>query len=197
MKKYLFISVSIIILLFSCKKDDIDLHKYAGLPDATQSGQNTMGCLINGKPWVAKVFFPLHNSAVYCTYGELRPNLSSFDSLLFSGEFIQQINLLTDSARFEIQDFFNFQLKPIRKIGTYQLKDLYKNQFEYWYDRIGEPLKLYKIDTAKIQYFEITKLDTIKNIISGIFDLRLVEIDDKNDSLQITNGRFDCLYKQR
>ena len=53
MKKYIILSISIILVLFSCKKDDIDLHKYAGLPDATQSGQNIFGCIANGNPWVA------------------------------------------------------------------------------------------------------------------------------------------------
>ena len=175
------------------------MHKYPGLPDATQSGLNTMGCLINGKPWVAEVFFPLHiqDHAVYCTYGELRQNIASYDSLLFSGGFKQRLNLIPDSARYGIQDFFNFQLKPIRKVGTYELKGLFKNQFEYWYDRIGEQLKIYKIDTTKAQYFEITKLDTIRNILSGVFDLKMKRISDSNDTIQITNGRFDGKYWQR
>ena len=74
------------------------------------------------------------------------------------------------------------------------MKDLFKNELKYRFDSIGLPLKIYALDFSKPQYFEITKLDTARNIISGIFDLRLVEIDDKTDSLQITNGRFDGKY---
>jgi hypothetical protein len=52
----------------------------------------------------------------------------------------------------------------------------------------------------KTQYFEITKLDTIQNIISGLFDLKLVRKNFKtivlNDTIQITNGRFDGKYWQ-
>ena len=207
MKKYLLIFISLLLILFSCKKDpvsppvdNIDLHKYPGLPDATQSGLNTMGCLINGKPWVADVDgFVLKESQkpVYCTYGELRPKIASYDSLLFSTLFNQRLNWREDKARYEIQNAFIIQLKPIRKVGTYELKDMYQNKFEYWFDQIDEPIKIYEIDTAKPQYFEITKLDTIQNIISGVFDLKMKRISDSNDTIQITNGRFDGKYWQR
>ncbi len=212
MKKYLLISISIFVL-FSCKKDpvtptppvdNIDLHKYPGLPDATQSGLNTMGCLINGKPWVAKVdgFVLLDfQKPVYCTYGELRTKISSYDSLLFSTLFNQLINWKEEKARYDMQNAFVLQLKPIRKVGTYELKEMYQNKFEYHFDSIGVENKTYILDTIKSQYFEITKLDTTKNIISGIFDLKLVRKNfntlDFSDTIQITNGRFDGLYWQR
>lgn len=37
--------VSVSLLLLTCKKE-------GPLPYATQSGQNTFGCMINGKPYV-------------------------------------------------------------------------------------------------------------------------------------------------
>lgn len=58
MKKYLLSMICLFIVVLGCKKDhvaptppvdNIDLHKYPGLPDATQFGLNTMGCLINGE----------------------------------------------------------------------------------------------------------------------------------------------------
>ena len=211
MKKYLLSIICFVFLVLGCKKDpvsphvdNIDLHKYPGLPDATQSGLNTMGCLINGKPWVADVDgFVLFESQkpVYCTYGELRPKIASYDSLLFATLFNQSLNWREDKARYDIQNFFSLQLKPIIKVGTYELKDLYKNEFEYHFDSIGLEKKTYIIDTMKTQYFEITKLDTIQNIISGLFDLKLVRKNFKtivlNDTIQITNGRFDGKYWQR
>ena len=212
MKKYLLSIICFVFLVLGCKKDpvtptppvdNIDLHKYPGLPDATQSGLNTMGCLINGKPWVAKVdWFVLLESQkpVYCTYGELRPKIASYDSLLFSTLFNQSLNWREDKARYDIQNSFVLQLKPIRKVGTYELKDMYQNKFEYWFDSIGLQNKRYIVDTMKTQYFEITKLDTIQNIISGLFDLKLVRKNFKtivlNDTIQITNGRFDGKYWQ-
>ncbi len=207
MKKYLLSIICFVFLVLGCKKDpvsppvdNIDLHKYTGLPDATQSGLNTMGCLINGKPWVADVDgFVLFESQkpVYCTYGELRPKIASYDSLLFSTLFNQSLNWREDKARYDIQNSFVLQLKPIRKVGTYELKDMYQNKFEYWFDSIGLQNKIYIIDTLKPQYFEITKLDTIQNIISGVFDLKMKRISDSNDTIQITNGRFDGKYWQR
>ncbi len=35
----------LLIVLFSCKKDDL-------LPAATQNGANTFGCKVNGKTWI-------------------------------------------------------------------------------------------------------------------------------------------------
>lgn len=36
--------------------------------------------------------------------------------------------------------------------------------------------------------FEVTKLDTVNNIISGVFDFTL---SNGTDSISITDGRFD------
>ena len=144
MKKYLLSMICLFILVLGCKKDhvaptppvdNIDLHKYPGLPDATQSGLNTMGCLINGKPWVAKVdgFVLLDfEKPVYSTYGELRPNIASYDSLLFSTLFNQSLNWRDDKARYDIQHYFSIQLKPIRKVGTYELKEMYQKKERHY-----------------------------------------------------------------
>ena len=208
MKKYLLSIICLFLLVLGCKKDpvaptppvdNIDLHKYPGLPDATQSGLNTMGCLINGKPWVAKAEFAIHpnQAAVVCEYGELRPNIASYDSLLMNLKFRQNINWRDDKARYDIQHYFSISLKPIKEVKTYNLSDLYKNMFEFNFDSIGLQYKIYALDFTKPQYFKITKLDTARNIISGIFDLRMKRISDSADTITITNGRFDGLYWQR
>ena len=198
MKKNLFVSISLLSLLFSCKKDGIDLHKYPGLPDATQSGENTMGCLINGKPWVAQKegttigwhTFPI----VDCFYGEYRKNISNYDSLYFSIYSRMWLGKNVSEGRYNIEESLFINLQPINKAGKYFFKDLMKNKIEYWQDSINRPIKIFELDPTRNSYIEITKLDTFHNIISGLFDLKLIEIEDKNDTVRITNGRFDALY---
>jgi hypothetical protein len=52
--------IFILLLIFfasCCKKERIDLpdnNNIPGLPPATQSGANTLGFLLNGKPWTPR-----------------------------------------------------------------------------------------------------------------------------------------------
>ncbi len=59
------ISLFLIITLFSfakCHKDKIDSN---GLPAATQEGKNTLGFILNGKPWTPKGFNGTANLSLY------------------------------------------------------------------------------------------------------------------------------------
>ena len=50
LKPILSLSILLVSLCFAqCKKEKVDSN---GLPSATQSGANTFGFLLNGKPWV-------------------------------------------------------------------------------------------------------------------------------------------------
>jgi hypothetical protein len=54
--------------------------------------------------------------------------------------------------------------------------------------------------TGDLSKFEITKLDTVNNIISGTFDFTafygIPDEFDPDDKLLITKGRFDFNYRQ-
>jgi len=51
---------------------------------------------------------------------------------------------------------------------------------------------LYEVCGELIGTLDIIQLDTINKIISGTFDLKLVELDPPNmNCLEITKGRFD------
>lgn len=57
MKNKIF-SISLLFLITlsatTCKKESTLEMELAKLPQATQTGQNTFGCLVNGKAWVAQ-----------------------------------------------------------------------------------------------------------------------------------------------
>ncbi|WP_418602421.1 hypothetical protein [Hwangdonia sp.] len=51
MKKLLFV-LSLTLSLSCCNKDDNPRNPIDQLPPATQTGENTFGCLVNGEPLV-------------------------------------------------------------------------------------------------------------------------------------------------
>lgn len=199
MKKYLFLCI--LIAVFSCnKEDDYDLHKYPGLPDATREGKHTLGCLINGKPWVASkdgdwiIGFP-SPKVVGVYYGEYRKNIADFDTFYLENHFKlrKEENCPTGSG-YCIKEDFNIYLQPVKKIGVLNNQSLSKFLFRYYIDNINQERKLYIIDSLVSPYIQITKLDTVHNIVSGLFDFRLKEIDEPKDTLHISQGRFDAEY---
>ena len=51
----------------------------------------------------------------------------------------------------------------------------------------------YEMDTMQLHKIEIIHLDTINKILSGKFNLSVFNADCQ-DSLHITDGRFDVIY---
>lgn len=198
--------ICMFIVVLGCKKDhvaptppvdNIDLHKYPGLPDATQSGENTMGCLINGETWVPKVDGVIgwpspHKMSVW--YGELGKSLGIIDQFSLRIYCIKLVGRNEKLANFDIDESFSIEIKPIKSLekASIQNKEFY--YIEYFKRNNFEPWKLYILDTLAPANIEITKLDTLHNIVSGLFNFRLKEIDDSKDTLRITNGRFDAKY---
>ena len=199
MKKYLLISIALVLLLFSCKEEEaINLHKYAGLPDATQSGENTMGCLMNGIPWVANIENPDIFSGLNrleANYGENRKNQNDYDRYYLD----LKCNKRAEKDKkyingYRILENFYIRLRPVRNIGVYDLNDFDIEDLQYVKSNEDEQDKQYILDTNASFRLEITKFDTVQNIVSGLFDFRLKRISDKSDTLRITNGRFDANY---
>ncbi|MFT4663498.1 MAG: hypothetical protein ACI8YQ_002166 [Polaribacter sp.] len=55
MKKITICLLGVLFLATACNKDDDGSDNSYGLPNATEQGANTFGCLIDGEPWVAEV----------------------------------------------------------------------------------------------------------------------------------------------
>lgn len=53
MKHFPVLTTALALLLTQCRKnDDAPAKPEDQLPAATQTGANTFGCLLNGKPWM-------------------------------------------------------------------------------------------------------------------------------------------------
>lgn len=172
MKNLFFLSL-VFMLLFSCKdRDEQDTNV---LPEATQTGVNTGGALVNGEVWVAKKAYPdLNNGGVNATMytfsnGEykLQISLGKFDN--YTGEKIL-INITS------LSDIEN---------GNYMLNDSYQNRGAY-----SHPAEeTYFTDSSNTGVLTITKFDKVNKIVSGTFSFKAKNSD--GEVVTITDGRFD------
>jgi hypothetical protein len=171
--------------LWACRKDDTPFQPtdYTVLPPATQTGANTFGCLVNGEVWVPRVPLFTIESAISALVGEKinrggggismrlkEENRNEYLEISFTESLFQHRTYRT------ISDTSTFRFLPRLRI----------NNFYYihsWSDTTN--------------YFEITKIDTLHNILSGQFNFRLTGQSNPSDVINITNGRFDLHYSEQ
>ena len=160
-------------MLFSscqCKKNMLADNPY-GLPSATQNGAWTMGALLNGVPWTPKnswIFAAIHGDSVVTLNGQTTNGASG---------------VLIGISFFIDRDNFNTNVN--RHLDSYNIINLSTDS------TCQGILGSAGILDSKSSYgsITITRLDTIKNIVSGVFT-STVPINNC-DTLKITYGRFD------
>ncbi len=185
----LFLALLLCGLLYTaCRKDEPPPYTgplpidYTVLPPATQTGAGTFGCLVNGKVWVPRV--PL----LAATYQEISSTISEKN---YSGAGGITCNL--EDAEIQQDDWLSLRFPPTLFdtitfcTPTPNLLLLFRNTNGHYY----------RSDIVQIpnNCIKITKLDTISNVLSGIFSFTLFR-DSINlgNKLEITDGRFDLKY---
>lgn len=153
------------------------------LPPITQDGNNSFGCRVNGVIWV-----PHFNCSVFTG------NCKELGLEVFQGDSISKLPIS-----------FTLGVKRTGSDGTNSSFIMYSplanvNQTGNIFDSI---VVLYQRDTASYYYHfppsytlgavNLTKLDTINNIIAGTFYFTLH--NSAGDSVVITDGRFDLNFK--
>jgi hypothetical protein len=182
-----FLSIALIILLFltSCKKHK-NINPVDQLPSETQTGAGTFGCLINGK-----VFKPKGPS--------LSPILSSNYQYIYSPSpngFVFQVSATNNVNECEISNItVGLDSGKVSQGGVYELKEMNRG------NAVGRYMYFPSCNTSQIIYettseskgqLIITKFDEINQIASGTF--WFIAVNDKGDTLKITDGRFDVHY---
>lgn len=160
-------------------------HKEDVLPPITQDGKNTFGCKINGKVWVpyypcfklpagatalAYEIRPFYDTAVLPIFFSLRAGNNANGG---SGFFIGQNSTISDR---------------IFRVGN--VMDSLLISFT-----TGTGYSYYNFDTlpgSLPKEFLITKLDTVKGIVSGTFAFTLYS--GPGDSIVFSDGRFDLQF---
>ena len=158
------------------------------LPCATQTGANTFGCYINGKPWVAEIApYVLDPGAhkIEASYDEAGYGINYGRFLSVSG---RRTNDSTDG-------FIAINLKPITGTGaashvnalTFIISAVItKTEHGQFVSAIG-----FELDTLFDYNIEITRLDAERNIVSGMFSFTGTS---PADTVRVTDGRFDVTY---
>lgn len=164
------------ILIISCKKDELE-----ALPDATQSGANTLGAIVNGKAWVANGG-PGFNAPdpVEAGYLGARPHDETRN------------NIIIEAYRKD-KTGFQFYLRDVSKPGEYPLTsttvlfgDLQRQPQNYGAYYV--PGKLYMTNSSYTGKVIITRADTVSGVVSGTFAFKAVH---GLDSVMVSYGRFD------
>jgi hypothetical protein len=182
--KILTVSKNLIILLLisftlsCCNKDDNPFSGSDQLPPETQTGANTVGCLVNGE-----VFLPHQegiNPAVNCFYQ------------LDNGEYYFTMNF-ADLRGSGFKEVFIQTGKINLQVGsTYLLNKNSIDDGDFNGGGGGYSTSLsntYKTNTIKTGELKITRLDLSNSIISGTFWFDAV--NSTGETVQIRSGRFD------
>jgi hypothetical protein len=160
-----------------CKKQN-SLPKE--LPPITQEGKNTFGCKIDGEIWV-----PHYPCGAYgnpceelsCNIANLPPSPTPLApmGMAASRKANNEVTGLSIDARqtifVRLGDYKDSVSIQLRWGGTYSLG----------YSQAGDK-------------FIITKIDTVKRILSGEFQFTLKASDGSGRTVRISEGRFDFTY---
>ena len=176
MKKYLNL-IFLFILITSCNKNDDnnDCQGINCLPQATQTGEGTFGCLVNGEPFVDNSGF--FNCFYQLVDGEYFFNISPN----FEGKKLIELDLGSNNVNFSIESQFT-------------ISDYSDGKGAAIFS-ISQEFRDISTNTAYNGLCQITNFDLQNNVISGTFEFEV--FDEVTQTLyKITEGRFDSQFTQ-
>jgi hypothetical protein len=161
------------------------------LPPITETGANTFGCLIDGKVWVPHFTCNyLANPCSEINYSILPADSSAKLPIIFV------FMAGNDAGEHSYFNFAPWENSHISTTGN--VADSLLISFDGNYG-LNVPAFTYSNNLgAGNNVFEITKLDSVNQIISGIFNFTLYAISNSGavDSIVVTEGRFDLQFGQ-
>ena len=164
MNKYLFICCAALLSASSCKKDEIE-----ALPKATQSGQHTFGCLVDGK-----------------AVGPKPPQGINFSKREPLEASIYRTDLLVSSLG---NGYVEFALRNAFRPGTYPLGE---GQTGSYASRRTSAMD-YNTDAAHPGTVTLTRIDTVAKVAAGTF--KFTGVSRTGQTVTVTEGRFDVRLK--
>lgn len=178
MKQILLILIFFTFCFAKCNKDKIEQN---GLPSATQEGKNTLGFLLNGKPWTPTGLSGTGNLSIDYDEGINNGILGIVSyRTISSSDKTQFILGIIDSLNFKTAPFTLWIKKKSIGALSYSTK--------YYCDITHTDTSIY--ETGRIT---IDKLDKTNRIIAGTFEGVLYK-QTCGDTIRITQGRFDMKF---
>jgi hypothetical protein len=166
---------SITILCVACK-EPIDF-----LPPATQTGQNTLGFLVDGKPYIPEGTSGLFSTNIAIRGGLMGSHFGSGLALHFSTYGSKDNNgVITVHL-----DNYKLGINPVNN-GNWAKADLIGRKYFATYSRNDG---WFLSSSAHKGWINLTKADSVSGIVSGTFEFILA--DTTGRTVSITDGRFD------
>ena len=179
MKHLAFSLLSLFFLLQSCKKDDDGgCQGVDCLPPATQTGEGTFGCLVNGEPFVDNSGF--FNCFYQLVDGEYFFSISAEDEDAIP----RNMRLSTNDLQIEQDETYSLN-EPLD--GNAHASVIFSFN--------GTQPNINSTNQQFTGTMSITKLDFTNNIVSGTFEFQ-IEDTLTGEIYSITDGRFDSFFTQ-
>ncbi|QNM85913.1 hypothetical protein H9W90_01980 [Polaribacter pectinis] len=188
-KTFKIIFTLIITLFLSCSDNEnlVEPIIEDTLPPITEIGANTFGCLINGK-----VFIPKDKTG-YTPPGGGTPKglkISSGDTNIVDYYAITARDYISHSLYIYIPTDRPEKRKYEFKLSPGVASTLEAPNFPHIFLIINNKKYISFDNSGSIEF---NKVDFISEVCAGIFNTKLRNIDNQNDIVQITNGRFDLI----
>lgn len=163
LKRNLFLLAVATFSFLACRHDQ---RVTPTLPPATQTGENTFGCLVDGKVWL--------------------PKGGGFVQTM-SCEYYSPSFLTIQANKAQAGEGIGFSLSNVTNTGGYTLNDTLSGQSV----RFHNSNMAFICDSIVPGNLTITKLDTVNKIISGTFFFDAI---NGSNRVLIRQGRFDFKY---
>ena len=179
-KLLLYLCLATLTQCSKCKNDPAPADPASQLPPATQTGANTFGCLVDGKPYTPKGSTGTSNFNVM------------YDPVLNGGDLI----IAADRIEGSRQWYITILAAPVTTIGKLSFSRP-NGACKALYADTPAPSACNLIYSDRdVSYrsgqLEITRFDTRARIVSGTFNFKLLQAGC--DTLRITQGRFDAKF---
>lgn len=179
----LLIMLAFLASLVSCNKEtkEVSTHDPNTLPPLTHEGKNTFGCVVNGEVWVA--YTP--------------PSISGPNSI--EGSYYSDVKGLyiiatRENSELNISESIDLAVKDLNTAGQYQAYSDHHVTKGFIDFKNNLNCSIYYYDTTLIRTINITYFSQTKRIVSGTFEMDLVNPSCLGDTIRVRDGRFDWRF---
>ncbi|UOQ69322.1 hypothetical protein [Hymenobacter volaticus] len=181
-----------LFLLLGC--DTTEPEPRLKLPAVTSEGANTLGFEIDERVWVnyGRGCFGFGGGG--CFENKLQADLSTFNG-------VRSLSLSAGLATARHQESFGLRIDTLRGTGTYWAGRPPASSMPGGVATGATGLMLTEgrlrqlfVSRAKSTRIVLTRVDTVRRIVSGTFEGRLEEGFTPGTFITIRNGRFDVTY---
>ena len=186
---YLGCLILLLFTAFSCKKEKLpppepvcpapcySQYDVPGLPPVTDTGEGTLGFLLNGEPWVAQGYGG----------GFVDVHVAHNENTGYLG--------IRANRKIEAQDISQYFTISVPR-DVFEVDLPYEVSYSSFIDfRDTFCNEIYKLVDTTFNKLAVYNIDTEKNIISCSFQVMLEITENCQDTITISNGRVDSYYE--